>query len=223
MIDLGTWNLSIPVGSPPATIETKQLVQGYDDKYFTSGSSNITFWAPVTGAKTANAIYPRTELRETWSNGTLHNWTYTDADNFLNAKLKVIQVPSSGRVVIGQIHVYESTQPLLKLEYQYQDATKDGVIVAKVRFHPDDKKPRIFTIAEGISLNETFNYVIHLNKAGLLTVKARDRIWGDRISATWSKQQLYFKAGVYTQDHTGYTSEGGKVMFFNLDVDHNKS
>lgn len=223
MIDLGSWNLSIPVGSPPATIETRQLLQGYDDKYFKSGTSNVTFWAPVTGSKTANAIYPRTELRETWSDGTLHNWYYPDADNFLNAKLKVLQVPSSGRVVIGQIHVYKSTQPLLKVEYQYKDATKDGIIVAKVRFHPDDKKARIFTIAEGIRLNDTFNYVIHLNKAGLLTVKANNMIWGDRISATWSKQQLYFKAGVYTQDHTGYTSEGGKTMFFNLDIDHNKS
>ncbi len=222
MIDLGTWNLSIPVGSPPTTIETKQLLQGYDGKYFTSSASNVTFWAPVTGSKTANAIYPRTELRETWSNGELHNWFYPDADNFLNAKLKVIQVPSSGRVVIGQIHVYESTQPLLKLEYQYKDATKDGTIVAKVRFHPSDKKPRVIEIAEGVPLNETFKYVIHLNKAGLLTVRASNMVWNDRISATWRTQQLYFKAGVYTQDNTGYTSEGGKVMFFNLDVDHNK-
>jgi hypothetical protein len=222
MIDLGTWNLSIPVGSPPATIETKQLIQGYDGKYFKSGSSNVSFWVPVTGSKTANAIYPRTELRETWSNGTLHNWYYPDADNFLRAKLKVIQVPSSGKIVIGQIHVYESTQPLLKVEYQYKDATHMGNIVAKVRFHPKDKKARVITIAEDVPLNETFNYVIHLNKAGLLSVTARGMVWNDRISATWSKQQLYFKAGVYCQDNTGYTSEGGKAMFFNLDTDHNK-
>lgn len=221
MIDLGSWNLSIPVGSPPATIETRQLLQGYDGKYFTSSASNVTFWAPVTGSKTANAIYPRCELRETWSDGTLHNWSYPDADNFLTARLKVLQVPSSGRVVIGQIHVYESTQPLLKVEYQYKEATQDGSIVAKVRFHPDDKKARIFTVAEGIPLNQTFKYVIHLNKAGLLSVEVQDMFWNDRISATWSKQQLYFKAGVYTQDNTGYTSEGGRVMFFNLDTDHN--
>ncbi len=223
MIDLGSWNLSIPVGSPPATIETRQLLQGYDGKYFTSGSSNITFWSPVTGSKTANAIYPRTELRETWSNGTLHNWYYPDADNFLNAKLKVLQVPSSGRIVIGQIHAYESTRPLLKLEYQYKDATQDGIIVAKVRFHPGDKKARIITIAEGVPLNETFKYVIHLNKAGLLSVSAYGMAWNERIGAAWSKRPLYFKAGVYTQDNTGSTSEGGKAMFFNLDIDHNKT
>jgi hypothetical protein len=212
MIDLGSWNLSIPVGSPPATIETSQLLKGYDGKYFKSGTSNISFWAPVTGSKTENAIYPRSELRETWSNGTLHNWYYPDADNWLNAK-----------IVIGQIHAYESTQPLLKVEYQYKEATHDGIIVAKVRFHPNDKKARVFTIAEGVHLNETFNYVIHLNKAGLLSVSAHGMNWNDRLSATWSKQPLYFKAGVYTQDNTGYTSEGGKATFFNLDIDHNKT
>jgi hypothetical protein len=32
---------------------------------------------------------------------------------------------------------------------------------------------------------------------------------------------LYFKAGVYVQDNSGYTSEGGKVKFSVLDIDHN--
>lgn len=29
MIDLSTWNLSIPVGSPPATIDTPKLMSGF--------------------------------------------------------------------------------------------------------------------------------------------------------------------------------------------------
>ncbi len=36
MIDLATWNLSIPEGSPPATIETPRLAQGFKDQYFSS-------------------------------------------------------------------------------------------------------------------------------------------------------------------------------------------
>ncbi|KAB0545817.1 polysaccharide lyase family 7 protein, partial [Pseudomonas palleroniana] len=79
MIDLSTWNLSIPEGSPPATIETSQLVQGFQDQYFHSDSGTVFFWAPVTGATTTNAIYPRSELRETYSNGTLRNWLYPAA------------------------------------------------------------------------------------------------------------------------------------------------
>lgn len=222
MIDMASWNLSIPVGSPPATIETAQLVKGYDGKYFHSGSDAIWFWAPVTGSRTANAIYPRSEFRETWSNGDLHNWLYPDADNFLNATVAVNQVPSSGRIVIGQIHAYNSTEPLLKVEYQFKDATQTGTIVAKVRNRFDDKESRVIQVAEGVPLNEPFKYIIHLSRTGELSVSARDMNWSSPISATWRDKPLYFKAGVYTQDNTGYTSEGGKATFYRLDIDHNK-
>lgn len=222
MIDMASWNLSIPVGSPPATIETAQLVKGYDGKYFHSGADAIWFWAPVTGSRTANAIYPRSEFRETWSNGDLHNWLYPDADNFLNATVAVNQVPSSGKIVIGQIHAYNSTEPLLKVEYQFKEATQTGNIVAKVRNRFDDKESRVIPIAEGVPLNEEFKYIIHLSRTGELSVSARDRNWSSAISATWRDKPLYFKAGVYTQDNTGYTSEGGKATFYRLDIDHNK-
>lgn len=223
MIDLGSWNLSIPVGSPPATIETAQLVKGYESKYFDHKSGTILFWAPVTGSKTANAIYPRSELRETWSNGTLHDWYYPDADNYLNAKLEVNQVPSSGKVVIGQIHVNDDTnRPLVKVEYQYKEKTATGNIVAKVRMHPGDKKIRVVQVIEGVRLNEVFKYIIHLSPGGMLSVTAKDTMWNVRISAKWREKPLYFKAGMYVQDNTGYTSEGGKATFYNLDIDHNK-
>lgn len=221
MIDLATWNLSIPEGSPPATIDTPKLVSGgYQGKYFHSDSNTLFFWAPVTGSRTANAIYPRSELRETYSNGTLHNWLYPSNDNFLRATVEVNQVPSSGRVVIGQIHAYESTEPLLKVEYQYKENSKSGDLVAKVRNRFDDKEGRVITVAEDIPLNEPFKYIIHLSRGGQLSVSARDANWTSPISATWRDKPLYFKAGVYTQDNTGYTSEGGRVTFYKLDIDH---
>lgn len=223
MIDLASWNLSIPVGSPPATIDTPKLVNGYKGKYFHADSGTLFFWSPVTGSRTANAKYPRSELRETYSNGTLHNWLYPSGDHFLRATLEVNQVPSSGRIVIGQIHAYESTEPLLKIEYQYKESTKSGSVVAKVRNRFDDKESRVITIAEDIPLNEQFKYLIHLSPGGQLSVSVRDSNWSSPISATWRDKPLYFKAGVYTQDNTGYTSEGGKATFYKLDIDHNKT
>jgi hypothetical protein len=223
MIDLASWNLSIPVGSPPATIDTPKLVDGYKGKYFHAESGTVFFWSPVTGSRTANAKYPRSELRETYSNGTLHNWLYPSGDHFLRATLAVNQVPSSGRIVIGQIHAYESTEPLLKVEYQYKDATKSGIVVAKVRNRFDDKESRVITIAEDVPLNVQFKYIIHLSAGGDLGVSVRDANWSSPISATWRDKPLYFKAGVYTQDNSGYTNEGGKATFYKLDIDHNKT
>ncbi|MGB5827319.1 MAG: polysaccharide lyase family 7 protein [Pseudomonas mandelii] len=222
MIDLATWNLSVPVGSPPYTVDTPKLVNGFKDQYFHSDTGTLFFWSPVTGSKTANAKYPRTELRETYSNGTLKNWLYPDADNSLRATLAVNQVPSTGKIVIGQIHAYESQKPMVKLEYQYKTSTQSGNIVAKVRMRPDDDEGRIITIATGVKLDREFSYLIHLSPGGALGISAAGYQWDTDISKTWRDKPLYFKAGVYVQDHTGYTSEGGKVTFSKLDIDHHK-
>ncbi|WP_309675010.1 polysaccharide lyase family 7 protein [Pseudomonas sp.] len=222
MIDLATWNLSVPVGNPPYTVETSKLVDGFKDQYFHSNTGTLFFWAPVTGATTANAKYPRTELRETYSNGTLKNWLYPDADNSLHATLAVNQVPTSGKIVIGQIHAYESQKPMVKLEYQYSASTQSGNIVAKVRMRPDDDDARIITLATGVKLDREFNYLIHLSPGGALGISAAGYQWDTEISKTWSVKPLYFKAGAYVQDNTGYTSEGGKVTFSKLDIDHDR-
>jgi hypothetical protein len=221
MVDLATWNLSIPEGSPPKTIETPRLVDGFKDKYFKAESGTVFFWAPVTGAKTENAVYPRSELRETYRDGTLRNWLYPAADNQLRATLAVNQVPSSGKIVIGQIHAKDSTKPMVKLEYQYKDHSSTGNIVAKVRMRPNDSEGRVITIATGVKLNRSFSYLIHLSPKGALGISAAGYQWDTDISAKWRDKPLYFKAGAYVQDNTGYTSEGGKVTFSKLDIDHN--
>ena len=222
MIDLATWNLSVPVGSPPATIDTPKLVSGFKNQYFHSSTGTLFFWTPVTGTRTENAIYPRTELRETYSNGTLRNWLYPQADNSLRATLKVSKVPSSGKVVIGQIHAYDSQKPLVKLEYQYKSKPDTGNIVAKVRTRPDDAEGRVITIASGVKLDQDFSYLIHLSPGGALGISAAGSQWDSKISATWRDKPLYFKAGVYVQDNAGPTSEGAQVSFSKLDIDHDK-
>ncbi|MCD5972371.1 polysaccharide lyase family 7 protein [Pseudomonas quasicaspiana] len=220
MIDLATWNLSIPVGTPSVIIDTPKLVQGYQDGYFRSGNT-LFFWAPVTGSKTENAKFPRTELRETTADGKVYNWTYSQADNFLRAALTVNQVPSTGKIVIGQIHAFQSTEPLLKVEYQYKEKLKTGNIVAKFRRSPD-AEIEVINIASGVPLNVRFSYSIHLTPAGNLTVNAADFAWGAKLDATWKDKLLYFKAGVYTQDNTGYATEGGAATFYKLIINHDK-
>lgn len=221
MIDLTTWNLSIPVGVPATTIDTPALAAGFQDQYFKSGNT-LFFWAPVTGTKTVSAKFPRTELRETHADGSVNNWNYGSADNILRAAVAVNQVPSSGKIVIGQIHCYESTEPLLKVEYQYHDQNKLGNIVAKLRPTPTQEEPTVITIAEGVPMNQRFTYTIHLSPTGMLTVNAFDHQWSTKIGTEWASKGLYFKAGVYTQDNTGYTTEGGAATFYKLAITHEK-
>lgn len=220
MVDLATWNLSVPVGTPATIIETPKLVEGYQDNYFRTPSGAVIFWAPVTGSKTENAIYPRTELRESYPDGRVRNWLYSDADNFMRAALAVNKVPSSGRVVIGQIHAWNSTKPMLKLEYQYEDDEKLGNVVAKFRNRPDDEDPQVVTVAEGVPLNKRFTYSLHVTPNGSLAVHAAGYRWVTRLDRSWAPKPLYYKAGMYTQDNTGYANEGGMATFYRLHIEH---
>jgi len=218
MIELATWNLTIPVGTPAKVIDTPRLVDGYSDQYFRSGDK-LFFWAPVTGSSTAKSEFPRSELRETLSDGTLRNWTYPEANHRLKAVLKVNQVPSIGRIVIGQIHIYQGEGPLLKVEYQYDAARKKGDVIGNYRLKPGSEDVTI-VIARDIALGKTFSYEVRFSSAGYLNVDSQGYSWGKQISSSWKNKKLYFKAGVYALDNTGYKNEGGQVTFSQLDVAH---
>jgi hypothetical protein len=134
--------------------------------------------------------------------------------------MMVNQVPSSGKIVIGQIHVNRSNEPLLKVEYQYKETTKTGNIVAKLRPTPGQDEPDVITIATGVPMNKNFNYVIRLTKGGTLSVKAFNATWNVKIDRKWNTMPMYFKAGVYVQDNTGYVTEGGSTSFSRLQIIH---
>ena len=90
MIDLATWNLTIPVGVPATVISTPLLVGGYQDHYFKSDAASIFFWAPVNGSTTPNASYPRSELRETFGDGKQRK-SYLYVQDCVDAILHVVR------------------------------------------------------------------------------------------------------------------------------------
>jgi hypothetical protein len=220
MVDLDTWNLTIPVGTPSTTISTPLLRKGYEDRYFKAGGGSVLFWTPVTGSRTPNAKYPRTELRESYANGSLRNWYYPAAYNKLRAILSINQVPSNGRIVVGQIHLSNSTKPLLKLEYQYLGKDKLGRLVAKIRRLPEDPLPFTVVLREGVALDQRFSYNIHLTPSGTLSIRSLTGHWVGQLDSSWKPKPMYFKAGVYAQDNTGYVNEGGRATFYHLKVSH---
>ncbi|HSC84918.1 MAG TPA: polysaccharide lyase family 7 protein [Pseudomonas sp.] len=224
MIDLNTWNLSIPVGEPATTINTPLLANGYQDDYFKNIDGTLFFWAPVNGSTTLNAKYPRSELRETYADGKLRNWYYTAADNYLKAALKVTQVPSTGKIVIGQIHTADSNEPPIKLSYQYKSTSNTGSIVAIYRLAPGLATQSV-AILNGVPLGQSFTYTIRLTPGGTLTVYVKTPSittvrWTARLDPAWAAQSMYFKAGNYVQDNVGDSTEAGSVSFTDLTIEH---
>ncbi len=72
-------------------------------------------------------------------------------------------MPSTGKIVVGQIHSYGSTSPLLKLEYQYKTKTGTGNIVAKIRNTPTLRRRGEHLLSGVVKLGQRFTYVINLS------------------------------------------------------------
>ena len=218
VIDMAAWNLTIPEGTPSMTIAAPMLQQGYQDSYFRTANGGVVFWAPVTGSSTPQSKFPRSELRESHADGSPRNWYFPAADNLLRAALSINKVPSSGRIIIGQVHVNYGPAPLLTLEYQYRNNM--GAVVAKIRKQPRDRYPFKVVLATGLPLDQRFTYSIHLTPSGTLSISSYGAHWAGRLDAVWRTTPLYFKAGVYTLDNTGYTNEGGQATFYRIEAKH---
>ncbi|MBD9414387.1 polysaccharide lyase family 7 protein [Pseudomonas sp. PDM16] len=229
MLDLSTWNLTIPATESTTLITTERLNRGYSSQYFRpQRDSSVRFWVPVSGSRTLNSSYPRSELRETWPNGQLRNWYHHDADNILSAVLSVNQVPSKNKLVIGQIHAVNRPgdvgTPLIKLQYHFRPERNSGRIEALVRKHPDDSHVQNIALVSDVTLDERFAYRLRLTASGRLGITVYsdddDGSYYRQIASGWSREQLYFKAGAYVQDNAGGKAEGGRATFYHLNTLH---
>jgi hypothetical protein len=227
VIDLSTWNLTVPATESLTLITTDRLNNGYESQYFRrNADGSISFWVPVNGSRTEDARYPRSELRETQADGTLSYWHYSGADNYLSAVLSVEQVPSEKKIVIGQIHSKDQpgseNDPLLKLQYHYLRG--NGRIEALLRKRPGDTEVENIVLAENVDLGERFGYDLRITPSGKLgiaiTSKGDDGNLYRELSGYWEPQMLYFKAGAYIQDNYGPDNEGGRVTFYWLNSLH---
>ncbi|MFG9847604.1 polysaccharide lyase family 7 protein [Pseudomonas aeruginosa] len=230
MIDLSTWNLTIPTEPTPQVITTQQLNNGYQSRYFQQGNDGgLVFWVPIDGSHTEDSTYPRTELRETQADGSLDNWYYWQADNELRVTMSVEKVPSKNKVIIGQIHSKspqtDDGEPLVKLQYYYKPEEGLGRVEALVRNHPDDSYSRNVSILEQVRLGERFNYSLRVTSSGELAVRAHSQdgeedAYYQTLGSAWNDQLLYFKAGAYVNDNAGDSGEGSRVTIYHLNTAH---
>jgi len=203
---LANWTLQLPLaqGGSVQQVTGDKLEAGYTSEYFQSGTDrSMIFWCPVNGGTTANSHYPRSELRQTAPGG---DWTFA-GDHELRASCKVLVVPSSGRVIIGQIHGHLDQSEIIKLEWD------NGKVYAAVE---PDRAGEIQLALGAYKLGDSLVYSIHM-QAGMLDVQVGSRsVKYDYTAATWKTDTYYFKAGAYTQDNAGSPSEGAKVAFYSL-------
>jgi hypothetical protein len=161
----------------------------------------MTFWCPVNGATTSGSSYPRSELRD------LNEWTVSSTHT-LTASCRVLQQPSNGNTIIGQVHGNVSGSELCKLRWS------NGRVEAGVKPQLGGSEFRIFI--GNYSLGTMLNYTIRVSNH-LLTVTVNGSTVTHSLNSSWdADSRYYFKAGTYPQDNVGTSSEGSRVAFYSL-------
>ncbi|MFI6017986.1 polysaccharide lyase family 7 protein [Streptomyces sp. NPDC051287] len=217
--DLSVWQLQEPVGSPgsPTTISSSRLQgsNGYQDAYFYTDTRDgaMTFWAPEKGVTTPNSNYARSELREMNRDGSAANWSLGGSHR-MNATLRVVSVTKN--VCVGQIHLGtggSSTKPLLELYYH-----SNGDIVLGTENSPSGGQTTR-TVGH-VSIGKTWTYTIAVSGGNTidLTVNGSTTHYG--IPSSFNPYKQYFKAGSYNQSSSDSTTNGARVAFYGLTVQH---
>jgi len=220
--DLSHWKLTLPIDDDggitgEATEIKNPQLQTYSSQFFYTGPDGaMVFWSPVQGATTANATDPRSELRELIDpRSSTVNWP-AEGTHILRAQCKVTQQPDSGAVMIGQIHGYP-VQRLVKL--QYNNGQLQAYIRNKIASSGDTK----FTYT--VATNALITYEIKVVD-GVASVTVNGVTRSHNFYATdsaWRNSKYYFKAGAYLQDNSGPVTEGGRVSFYQISVNHGET
>lgn len=259
--DLSLWTLilPLPLGDIDGAITISsntlngypQLNTGYSEPpyFFTDETTgSIGFFAPLNGATTPSALFPRSELSE-YLPDVPHTWRLkTCTSNTLTASLLVTQMPPSKKIVIGKIqdkgnpddlNQIVGSKTLVKIFYDLNQLDPNGnpcngCIYARIRPVPAQNLfLKTVTLANNVPLNKLFIYKITLLNDGLLRVNlhvggatAQDASTSFNLNTSpdntvgWGTQELFFKAGVYVQDNGTSNAIGGAANFYSLQIKH---
>jgi len=218
--DLSRWSLQLPIGSQgsPTTIKPAQLKgsSGYSSTYFYTDKTDgaMVFMCPKTGVTTSGSSHPRTEFRESNTDGSGASWS-TSKNNVMTASVRATLI--SGMTCIGQIFQANSanSKPLLELFYY-----KDGTLKVMVNQTPTGGSGVFYTVGN-VAVGTKFDYMLSLTGK---TIKAS--INGTTKTLTLPSgygTTFYFKAGSYDQTATSgsiSTTASSKVKFYSLKVTH---
>jgi hypothetical protein len=232
---LENWGITLPVDAeggvsgPPVTLMPHDLSgpNGYSNEpsFYTASDGAMTFWAPMNGTTRGGSNHPRSELREMidpTSNDV--NWD-SYGTSFLDAKVRVMQVPSDGIVIIGQAHGH-GVAPLVMVYYRYNAATGTGRVMAKMQGTPVQGPPYTqHVIGENIKLGQAFTYKIKVERqVDGPAIATASTNYGSPAQMTmhssWNDETFYFKAGSYLHSYGTSSTEGALVKFYRLATSH---
>lgn len=183
------------------------------DLVWTDPKGHENFWCSVTGGTSGSSSNPRTEGRETLvDTGTAYNWAVGEALHSMSGTVRVELAPSSGKVIVGQIHAHKGPDTFIMVTWW------NGMARIDIRTDPFGSAGKYLEVA--CPLGKAFKYAVTIDRFRMLTINLNGQVKALPVSKEWDSWPFYFKQGAYVIDHEGPEYEGGWVVYEDSVVSH---
>ncbi|MEG0634844.1 MAG: polysaccharide lyase family 7 protein [Pseudomonas sp.] len=181
------------------------------DLFWIDQLGHTNYWCSVQGGTSGTSKTPRTESRQTLPDSPVSfNWIRGSAKHSMAGRVRVESAPSSGKVIVGQIHGLNAPNPFLMVIWW------NGFVRIDARDKPSSTTRTL--LKKAIPLGQPFEYSVQVDATGELSVQL-DTLFGTAtVNTAWDKFPFYFKAGSYVIDNEGPVTEGGWVVYESFDV-----
>lgn len=185
------------------------------DLVWVDPKGHTNYWCSVQGDTSGSSSSPRTESRETLPESSEpFNWVAGEDVHLMHGIVRVELAPSSGKVIVGQIHAHKAPNPFLMVTWW------NGVARIDVRATPTGSATKRVSIP--CALGESFPYIVEVFN-GALNICVGSQLFSMPVDKAWDEYPFYFKAGAYVIDNDGPVTEGGWVVYEEFEVHHGEN
>ncbi|MBB6459695.1 polysaccharide lyase family 7 protein [Flammeovirga kamogawensis] len=232
ILNLQGWKLNAFSGtlnSPKFVDNTPNLDTYSNDNWFFTDGEWVSFKCYAGYPTSSGSGNPRTELREMNSSGSDEiEWDGDSGTNRMEWKVRVDQLPSSGKVCFGQIHGPSDTyDDVIRVQFQGDPNQSSGAVRLKIMGWVTEKNDD--NEGDFIDGNWTVGGEMHFR-----LIFENTNVVLYNISSSGSATEIYrfngcgsngnyFKAGTYLQSMKGKsldTSDFGQVSISYLNITH---
>lgn len=181
------------------------------DRLWIDQNGHTNYWCSVQDDTTGSSKYPRTEGRQTLPDSSASfNWAPRSAKHSMAGRVRVEAAPSSGKVIIGQIHAVNAPNPFLMVTWW------SGSVRIETRSVPLGIARTL--LEKDVPLGQPFEYSVQVDELAELSASLDELRSASAVSSAWKNLAFYFKAGAYVIDNKGAVTEGGLVVYETFDV-----
>lgn len=213
---LTRWKITTPQRRSKKDKRAKEYIgnsfKTVSNRYFKMVGNYAQFMAPVQGATTSGSRNPRSELREMHTNLVSNmGWNTHAVTRSLNLKGRIVEVPSSGRLVFGQIHDGRNDVALLEFRRTKGNKGQLYLVLNRKKYYLTHNYTMGHNFAVKLLVRNKRLIVQYNYKTIRMYFHPHTKKWVYSLPVPY-RTRAYFKAGCYIQGTNSKSRGKGRVQ-----------